>query len=186
MAALARCASALATTAGSAIAPVRRFSAAAAASSASSFELPLRLNNIGPNKGATRDRKRVGRGIGSGTGKTCGKGHKGSKARKGTKRPGFEGGQTPFHRRIPKRGFKNGYVKENARQVSCSWYIVYTAYLVHQFWSRTTVRACWVDMKPFLTVAVCRTMDSALPVALRVRVETNLVRPKLLVTVLCA
>lgn len=71
-------------------------------------EEPLRLNNIGPNEGATRDRKRVGRGNGSGTGKTCGRGHKGSKARGGTKGPGFEGGQTPYHRRLPKRGFKNG------------------------------------------------------------------------------
>ena len=88
---------------------LRRFGAATAANPfAPSFEPPLRLNNIAPNPGATRDRKRVGRGNGSGTGKTCGKGHKGSKARKGTKRIGFEGGQTPFHRRIPKRGFKNG------------------------------------------------------------------------------
>lgn len=87
---------------------LRRFSVASAASFAPSYEPPLRLNNIGPNPGATRDRKRVGRGDGSGTGKTCGKGHKGSKARKGAKRIGFEGGQTPFHRRIPKRGFKNG------------------------------------------------------------------------------
>lgn len=86
---------------------VRRLSGAAAASSVN-FVPPLRLNNLAPNEGARRDRKRVGRGIGSGTGKTCGKGHKGSKARKGTKRIGFEGGQTPFHRRIPKRGFKNG------------------------------------------------------------------------------
>lgn len=117
MAALARCASALATTAVSAIAPIRRFGAAAAASTVSSFVPPLRLNNLAPNEGATRDRKRVGRGIGSGTGKTCGKGHKGSKARKGTKRPGFEGGQTPFHRRIPKRGFKNG-VDESFETVS--------------------------------------------------------------------
>lgn len=85
----------------------RRLSGAAAASSVA-FVPPLRLNNLAPNDGARKDRKRVGRGIGSGTGKTCGKGHKGSKARKGTKRIGFEGGQTPFHRRIPKRGFKNG------------------------------------------------------------------------------
>lgn len=87
---------------------LRRFSAVSSASFVPSYEPPLRLNNIGPNPGATRDRKRVGRGDGSGTGKTCGKGHKGSKARKGAKRIGFEGGQTPFHRRIPKRGFKNG------------------------------------------------------------------------------
>ncbi|CAM9157884.1 unnamed protein product, partial [Discosporangium mesarthrocarpum] len=70
--------------------------------------VPLRLNNLAPNAGATRPRKRVGRGIGSGTGKTCGKGHKGSKARGTQKRPGFEGGQTPLIRRLPKRGFKNG------------------------------------------------------------------------------
>ncbi|CAM9661789.1 unnamed protein product, partial [Choristocarpus tenellus] len=69
---------------------------------------PLRLNNIAPNEGATRPRKRVGRGKGSGRGKTCGKGHKGSKARGTQKGPGFEGGQTPLIRRIPKRGFKNG------------------------------------------------------------------------------
>lgn len=73
---------------------------------------PLRLNNLSPNPRSTKDRKRVGRGNGSGTGKTCGKGHKGSKARKGGKGPRFEGGQTPMHRRIPKRGFKNGYVRE--------------------------------------------------------------------------
>lgn len=86
----------------------RSLSFAAAPATPQHYVPPLRLNNLAPNDGARRDRKRVGRGIGSGTGKTCGKGHKGSKARKGTKRIGFEGGQTPFHRRIPKRGFKNG------------------------------------------------------------------------------
>lgn len=105
---LARCSAALwskgAISSSGSLLSSRRLSAAAAAS----FAPPLRLNNLAPNEGARRDRKRVGRGNGSGTGKTCGKGHKGSKARKGTKRIGFEGGQTPFHRRIPKRGFKNG------------------------------------------------------------------------------
>lgn len=64
------------------------------------------LGNLKPNKGSHRERKRIGRGIGSGTGKTSGKGHKGQTARKGGSiRPGFEGGQTPLYRRLPKRGF---------------------------------------------------------------------------------
>lgn len=65
----------------------------------------MNLSDIRPNEGATQTRKRIGRGIGSGYGKTCGKGHKGDKARGRTK-PGFEGGQTPTHRRLPhRRGF---------------------------------------------------------------------------------
>lgn len=61
-----------------------------------------------PNEGANKQRKRVGRGTGNGTGKTCGKGHKGQKARAGGGVPlYFEGGQMPLYRRIPKRGFKN-------------------------------------------------------------------------------
>lgn len=96
------------TAAAAAAGLVPLFRSLSVAAPATSYVPPLRLNNLTPNDGARRDRKRVGRGIGSGTGKTCGKGHKGSKARKGAKRIGFEGGQTPFHRRIPKRGFKNG------------------------------------------------------------------------------
>lgn len=66
----------------------------------------LQLNSIFPAKGSKRTRKRVGRGIGSGFGKTCGRGHKGHKSRSGYKvRIGFEGGQTPLHRRLPKFGF---------------------------------------------------------------------------------
>ena len=57
-------------------------------------------------------KKRIGRGIGSGTGKTSGKGHKGQKARSGVAIKGFEGGQMPIHRRLPKRGFKNIFRKE--------------------------------------------------------------------------
>ncbi|CAM9131416.1 unnamed protein product [Hapterophycus canaliculatus] len=125
---LARCSAALANktnlSAGSS-SSFRKLSAAAAASSFP-FSPPLRLNNLAPNDGATRDRKRVGRGIGSGTGKTCGKGHKGSKARKGAKRIGFEGGQTPFHRRIPKRGFKNG-ADESLETVSVDRIYMYMA-----------------------------------------------------------
>ena len=65
------------------------------------------LSNLSPNEGAkTRDDFRRGRGHGSGNGKTAGKGHKGQKARSGAPRPGFEGGQMPLFRRIPKRGFK--------------------------------------------------------------------------------
>jgi large subunit ribosomal protein L15 len=65
----------------------------------------MNLTDLMPNEGATHTRKRIGRGIGSGTGKTSGKGHKGDKAR-GSVRPGFEGGQTPLHRRLPhRRGF---------------------------------------------------------------------------------
>ena len=64
------------------------------------------LANLSPTKGSNRPRKRLGRGPGSGTGKTCGRGHNGQRSRKsGNLRPGFEGGQTPFYRRVPKRGF---------------------------------------------------------------------------------
>ena len=62
----------------------------------------MKLNNIKDNKGANQERKRIGRGIGSGTGKTSGKGHKGQKARSGVAIKGFEGGQMPIHRRLPK------------------------------------------------------------------------------------
>ncbi len=65
------------------------------------------LSNLKPVPGARTNRKRIGRGPASGTGKTSGKGHKGQKARSGAPRPGFEGGQIPFFQRIPKRGFTN-------------------------------------------------------------------------------
>ena len=67
----------------------------------------MKLNEISDNPGATKNRKRVGRGIGSGTGKTSGSGHKGQKARSGVSINGFEGGQMPLHMRLPKRGFNN-------------------------------------------------------------------------------
>ena len=67
----------------------------------------MRLNEISDNQGAPRPRKRVGRGIASGTGKTSGKGMKGQKARSGVSLLGFEGGQMPIYRRLPKRGFNN-------------------------------------------------------------------------------
>jgi large subunit ribosomal protein L15 len=75
----------------------------------------MKIHELAPAYGATTTSKRVGRGIGSGLGKTAGKGHKGQKARTGGKiRRGFEGGQTPLYRRLPKRGFKNHFAKEYA------------------------------------------------------------------------
>ena len=68
----------------------------------------MKLHELSPAAGSTKDRKRIGRGAGSGQGKTAGKGHKGQKARAGRgMRPGFEGGQMPLQRRLPKRGFNN-------------------------------------------------------------------------------
>ncbi len=75
----------------------------------------MRLEELKPAKGATKKAKRVGRGVGSGSGKTAGKGHKGQKARSGgVKGAGFEGGQMPLQRRIPKRGFTSIFRKEYA------------------------------------------------------------------------
>lgn len=73
----------------------------------------MKLNELRPAPGSTTAPKRLGRGTGSGLGKTSGKGHKGAKARSGGgKRPGFEGGQMPLVRRVPKRGFTNIFGKE--------------------------------------------------------------------------
>jgi len=72
----------------------------------------MRLNELHDNAGSTRNRARVGRGIGSGTGKTAGRGHKGQKSRSGVAIKGFEGGQMPLYRRLPKRGFKNRFSKK--------------------------------------------------------------------------
>ncbi|PID72611.1 MAG: 50S ribosomal protein L15 [Desulfobulbus propionicus] len=73
----------------------------------------MKLNNLSPAEGAKKERKRVGRGHGSGLGKTSGRGHKGARSRSGySMAPGFEGGQMPLHRRLPKRGFTNIFKKE--------------------------------------------------------------------------
>jgi large subunit ribosomal protein L15 len=75
----------------------------------------LSLNTLSPSKGARKAKKRIGRGPGSGFGKTAGRGHKGARSRSGyTSKPGFEGGQMPLHRRLPKRGFTNIFKKEYA------------------------------------------------------------------------
>ena len=75
----------------------------------------MRLHDLHPAEGSTTAEKRLGRGVGSGLGKTSGKGHKGAKARSGGgKRPGFEGGQMPLYRRVPKKGFTNIFGTEYA------------------------------------------------------------------------
>ncbi len=74
----------------------------------------MKLNDLRDNKGARKSRVRVGRGIGSGVGKTAGRGQKGQKSRSGVSVWGFEGGQMPLHMRIPKRGFNNIFAKDYA------------------------------------------------------------------------
>jgi large subunit ribosomal protein L15 len=75
----------------------------------------ITLANLAPQAGSTKQRKRVGRGPGSGHGKTAGRGHKGFKSRSGSGvKPGFEGGQMPLQRRLPKRGFTNTFKKQYA------------------------------------------------------------------------
>jgi large subunit ribosomal protein L15 len=75
--------------------------------------MALSLNNLSPAKGSTHKKKRVGRGPGSGLGKTAGRGHKGQKSRSGySQKIGFEGGQMPLQRRLPKRGFTNIFKKQ--------------------------------------------------------------------------
>lgn len=75
----------------------------------------MKLHELKPAEGSTKNRKRIGRGVGSGWGKTAGRGNKGHNARSGGGvRPGFEGGQMPLHRRLPKRGFTNIFKKVRA------------------------------------------------------------------------
>ena len=82
----------------------------------------MKLHELSPAEGSKRESKRIGRGHGSGNGKTAGKGHKGQKARAGNgMRPGFEGGQMPLQRRVPKRGFNNIFATE--------WYAINVAAL---------------------------------------------------------
>ena len=81
----------------------------------------MKLHTLAPNEGATKERKRLGRGVGSGTGKTSGNGHKGQNARSGGGvRPGFEGGQLPLYRRSPKRGFSNAPFKVRYATINLS------------------------------------------------------------------
>lgn len=81
----------------------------------------MKLHSLKANEGATKTPKRVGRGVGSGLGKTSGKGHKGQNARSGGGvRPGFEGGQTPLFRRLPKKGFSNARFKKEYAVINLS------------------------------------------------------------------
>ena len=72
----------------------------------------MKINQLKPRVGSNKNRKRLGRGSGSGSGKTCGRGAKGQKSRSGVSINGFEGGQMPLYRRLPKRGFKNPFQKK--------------------------------------------------------------------------
>jgi len=93
--------------------------------------------------GSTKKRKRLGRGIGTGHGKTSGKGHKGQNSRKGGGvRPGFEGGQTPLYRRLPKRGFKNADFKVNYNEVN--------VYLLDMFENNTKIDAAFLKENGFV------------------------------------
>ncbi len=76
--------------------------------------MTIKLNELRDNPGARKGRMRVGRGIGSGKGKTAGRGQKGQKSRSGVSIKGFEGGQMPLHMRLPKRGFNNIFAKDYA------------------------------------------------------------------------
>jgi large subunit ribosomal protein L15 len=77
------------------------------------------LHNLKPARGSVRNRKRIGRGAGSGTGKTAGRGEKGQKSRSGySRKVGFEGGQMPLHRRVPKRGFTNALFRKEFAEVN--------------------------------------------------------------------
>ena len=78
----------------------------------------MKLNELRDKEGATHSRKRLGRGIGSGSGKTAGRGVKGQKARSGVAINGFEGGQMPLYRRLPKRGFKNPFTNTQGVNVA--------------------------------------------------------------------
>ena len=81
----------------------------------------MKLHTIYPNDGATKTRKRVGRGVGSGLGKTSGRGENGQKSRSGySRKPGFEGGQLPLYRRLPKRGFSNALFKKEYAVINLS------------------------------------------------------------------
>ena len=93
----------------------------------------MRLDELQPAEGSKFEAKRIGRGPGSGNGKTAGKGHKGQNARSGGGvRPGFEGGQMPIYRRLPKRGFTNIFAKE---------YVTVNVEVLEQFEANTVVTA---------------------------------------------
>ena len=109
----------------------------------------MRLDTIQPAVGATTSKKRLGRGTGSGLGKTSGKGHKGQWARSGGGvRPGFEGGQMPLTRRVPKRGFNNHFKKE---------YVIVNLYVLNENFAAGSV----VDMEALLDRNLVKSVKNA-------------------------
>lgn len=97
----------------------------------------MKLQELRPAEGSTQSVKRVGRGTGSGLGKTSGKGHKGQKARSGSKKNGFEGGQMPLARRLPKRGFTNILLRNTPLLTSANLKSWKTALPLPQSFSRS-------------------------------------------------
>ncbi len=111
----------------------------------------LKLNNLSPSEGARRNKKRVGRGPGSGRGKTATRGHKGARSRSGfSAKPGFEGGQMPLHRRLPKRGFNNIFRRE---------YVIVSLSDLDRFDAGTTV-----DRQALLDAGIIRRTDGPVKV----------------------
>jgi len=111
----------------------------------------LKLNNLSPSEGARRNKKRVGRGPGSGRGKTATRGHKGARSRSGfSAKPGFEGGQMPLHRRLPKRGFNNIFRRE---------YVIVSLSDLDRFDAGTTV-----DRRALLDAGIIRRTDGPVKV----------------------
>ena len=111
----------------------------------------LRLNNLSPAEGSRSQKKRVGRGPGSGSGKTASRGHKGARSRSGYKnKPGFEGGQMPLHRRLPKRGFTNIFKKE---------YVIISLDILNTFEKGSTV-----DRKALVEAGVIKESDGMVKV----------------------
>ena len=132
----------------------------------------MKLHELQPAAGSQTAPKRLGRGVGSGLGKTSGKGHKGAKARSGGgKRPGFEGGQMPLTRRLPKRGFTNIYRKEyaainvSALEVFENGTVITPELLVERGVIKKTLCGVKVlgggELTKKLTVAVDKVTDSA-------------------------
>jgi large subunit ribosomal protein L15 len=123
----------------------------------------MQLNNIKPAAGAKKARRRVGRGIGSGLGKTAGRGHKGQKSRAGGyHKVGFEGGQMPLQRRLPKRGFKSQSLKFNADVTLASLQL-----LAHDEVDLLTLKAAGLVGEMIKTVKVIKTGELSRKVVLK-------------------
>ena len=118
--------------------------------------MKMQLNTIRDNRGSTSARKRVGRGIGSGLGKTCGHGQKGQKARSGVAIKGFEGGQMPIQLRVPKRGFNRGFARTKRTE------IVNLSCLQHAIDEKRITSASVIDAPLLRKVGLIRHEQSAI------------------------